>query len=92
MKRHKSKIISIIALTVFVCVGWFVPFEYHNEGYCSESPLYRYRLGIYACEYNDEAGPGIQCSDKLGGFWAYIGLQKLECELKAAQVDKKIAE
>ncbi|MGH1385997.1 hypothetical protein [Kordia sp.] len=81
MKRHKFKIILIVSLIILGFVGWFIPFEYNNEGYCSESQLYRYQFGIYACERNDEGHPDFQCWKKIGGFWSYIGLEKLECEV-----------
>ena len=83
MRKPKTVATLIITLAIFIGVGWFVPFEYHNDGYCGESPLYRYKLGIYLCEYDDEAGPGIHCYYKRGDFWNYIGLKKLDCEVKA---------
>lgn len=80
MKKHKFKIILISLLIIFGFVGWFVPFEYNNEGYCSEDLLYRYQFGVYACDYNSEAHPDFQCWEKMGGFLSYMGLEKLECE------------
>lgn len=82
MKTHIIKIIALLSATLLLFAGWFIPFEYNNEGYCSESQLYRYQFGVYACEYNAEAHPDFQCWDKLGGFLSYIGLEKLECEAK----------
>lgn len=81
MKRHKFKIIIIGLLMILGFVGWFIPFEYNNEGYCSEYQLYRYQFGVYACEHNAETHPDFQCGKKMSGFWSYIGLEKLECEV-----------
>ena len=82
MKPHTIKIIIPLSITLLLLAGWFIPFEYNNEVYCSESTLYRYQFGVYACEYNAEAHPDFQCWDKLGGFMSYIGIKKLECEAK----------
>ncbi len=82
MKSHTLKIITPLVITLLMLAGWFIPFEYNNEGYCSESQLYRYQFGVYACEYNAEAHPDFQCWDKLGGFMSYIGLKELECEAR----------
>lgn len=72
----------VITLTL---VGWFVPFEYNNAGYCGESPLYRYRFGVYACELDHEGHPDFQCYAKVGGFMSYLGLKALECEERPLQ-------
>lgn len=84
MKRGRSIVLLVLVLGTCGLVGWYVPFRYDHTGYCSESPLYRYQFGIYACEYNAEAHPDFQCWMKLGGFWSYVGLVKLECETDRA--------
>jgi hypothetical protein len=88
MRRHIFKFIIIISITLFIIVEWFVPLEYNNEGYCSESQLYRYQFAVYECEYNAEAHPDFQCYEKMGRFWSYIGLEKLECEATKDNSDK----
>jgi hypothetical protein len=74
---HLLLLVVVITLTL---VGWFIPFEYNNSGYCGEMPLYRYRFGIYACDLNEEAHPDFQCYGKVGGLMSYLGLKTLECE------------
>ena len=86
MTTHTLKIIIPLVITLLLLAGWLIPFKYNNEGYCSESQLYRYQFGVYACEYNAEAHPDFQCWDKLGGFMSYIGLKELECEARMNKV------
>ena len=82
MKRYKFKIVLTILITIIVVIGWLVPFQYNNNGYCGEDALYRYKFGVYSCDLNEEAHPDFQCWRKMGGFWSYIGLKKLDCESK----------
>lgn len=80
MKRHKFNLLAIVLIATLFSIGWYVPFKYNNIGYCGESLVYRYKLGVYSCEWNSEAHPDFQCWRKMGGFINYIGLRKLKCD------------
>lgn len=68
-------------MDIFTIYFIFIPFTYNQDGYCGEDSLYRYKFEVYSCDWNSEADPDFQCIRKVGNFWSYIGLKKLECEM-----------
>ena len=68
---------SVIAITIILFALVALYFYPISAGFCSELAIWRYKFSVYACEYNDEAS-GFGCSEKIGNFWNYIGLKKIE--------------
>jgi hypothetical protein len=65
-------IIAVVLVLAALSIAWFISFDYETEEYCGESPVYRYKLGVYSCEYNAEAASDFTYWKKLEGFWSML--------------------
>lgn len=89
LKKHKIKLLLTSILTILLVIGWFVPFQYHIDGYSEEESFYRYKIQLSSCDWNWEAEPDFQCFRKVGDFWNYIGLKKIDSEFTKQRFSTK---
>jgi hypothetical protein len=71
---HRWLVLLMTPLGLAIAVGSLFPIR---SAVCGESSLYRIAWGLYACEYNDEAGVDFYCNARIGGWREYLRLRDL---------------
>lgn len=73
LRKALAAIAGLIVL-LLIAVGSLLPIRSTT---CGESAVYRVAWGLYACEYNAEAGADFYCQAKIGGWRDYLTLREL---------------
>lgn len=81
MKKNKK--ILFISIILFFVIIYYYPFTTDKQ--CGELSLCWVKFGVYEYDYDSEVGnryfgTDMQFYDKIGGFWEYIGLKKINCK------------